>query len=279
MPSFRFRAKAVLLTYSQLNNDSIASFLSPTTGHLDHVTNAVGPPDVYRLGRELHQDGGTHFHVFASWSERISFRDQSLLDYAGSHPNILPVPRTPGKSFDYAGKDGDIIHEYGERPGEPRTVSGGRDGVFRDALSCSTKDEFLATIEHGAPRDYIMYFDAIERFADRKYAPEPAPYHSPPFETIGRERVSGWLEQSRIGEQCGERRKSLVLWGPTRTGKTVFARSLGRYVTASPTTVYLPSPETPGPPTAANPDCPPLSGGHRRVVNHYFYNHANGRCD
>lgn len=228
MPPFRFRAKAILLTYSQLNDDSIATFLSPKTAHLDHVANALGMPDVYRLGRELHQDGGTHFHVFASWSERVSFRQQSLLDFANTHPNIQPVPRTPHKAFDYVGKDGDIIHEHGERPGKPGIVPSGRDGVFRDALSAECKEEFLATLEHGAPRDYIMYFDAIERFADRKYATPPTPYNSPTFETIGQERVSDWLEQSRIGQSTGERRRSLILWGPTRTGKTVWARSLGR---------------------------------------------------
>ena len=247
MPSHLFQFKSALLTYSQVSDESAACFLSPASGHFELCALAFGTPNVYRLGREFHQDGGTHFHCFVSWPKRVSFRNERALDFASSHPNIKPIPRSPWLAFDYAGKDDDIIHEHGERPREPRAVSNGRDGVFGDALSAETKDDFHERLRSGAPRDYVLYFGAISDFADRHFATPPAPYTSPRFTGNGLHRVYDWFEQSGIrGERGGGRVKSLALWGPSRTGKTLWARSLGTFCglgeTPRPPGIYWRSP-------------------------------------
>lgn len=224
----RFQFKAALLTYSQVDNDTAAAFLSPKEAHFNHVADALQPPVVYRLGRESHADGGTHYHVFLSFDKRVSFRNERTLDFYGSHPNIKPIPRTPHLAFDYAGKDDDVIYEYGERPGESGASSAGRDGIYGDALSAETKEGFLEVVRRGAPRDYVLYLGAIHTFADFHYSTPPPPYHSPEFETNGEWRVSEWLHQSGIGRERDRGRvKSLALWGPSLTGKTLWARSLG----------------------------------------------------
>lgn len=229
MSSFRFASKTVLLTYSQVDNETINAFLSPASHHFDHVASTLRTPCMYRLGREQHQDGGTHFHVFLSFGERVNSRNERLFDFGSSHPNIQIIRRTPEKAFDYAGKDGDIIYEHGERPGESGTLSSGRDSIWADALSAEHKEDFLGTLRNRAPRDYVLYFDAIERFADRHYTPPQPEYRSPSFETIERERVEPWLQQSGINDGTRHGRvRSLILWGPTRTGKTVWSRSLGK---------------------------------------------------
>lgn len=228
MPSPQFKFKSALLTYSQVEDDTAAAFLSPKEAHFNHVASTLRPPVVYRLSREFHADGGTHYHVFLSFDQRVSFRNERTLDFYGSHPNIKPIPRTPYLAFDYAGKDDDVIYEYGERPREPGASSGGRDGVYGDALSSETKEGFLEVISSGAPRDYVLYLGAIHAFADFHYSTPPPPYDSPPFETNGEWRVSDWLSQSGIGRERGRGRvKSLALWGPSLTGKTLWARSLG----------------------------------------------------
>lgn len=229
MSGFRLQAKNILLTYSQIDNDTHTAFLQPTTSHFDHVTTTFGTPNVYRLGREQHQDGGTHFHVFLSFGRKISCRNERAFDFAGSHPNIKTIPRTPEKAFDYAGKDGDILHEHGNRPGKPGALSSGRDSVWSDALTTEHKEEFLTTLRERAPRDYVLYNDQIERFGERYFFTAPPDYHSPNFTPILPEELKQWVEQSGIGNGIGgPRPKSLILWGPTRTGKTVWARSLGR---------------------------------------------------
>lgn len=228
MPPPQFKFKTALLTYSQVDNDTAAAFLSPKEAHFNHVASALRTPVVYRLGREFHDDGGTHFHVFVSFDQRVSFRNERTLDFYASHPNIKPIPRTPHLAFDYAGKDDDVIYEYGERPGESGASSGGRERVYGDALSSETKEGFLACVREGAPRDYVLYFGAISGFADAHYATPPPDYHSPAFEANGEWRVDDWLSQSGIGRGLGRGRvKSLALWGPSLTGKTLWARSLG----------------------------------------------------
>lgn len=230
---FRFRAKSCLLTYSQTTEPQQDAFLHRAENHFNYVADALRTPRVYRLGRERHNDGGTHFHVFISWSERVSFRNQSLLDFHGSHPNIKPIPRTPEHAFDYAGKDGDIIYECGERPGKSGTLSSGRDSIWADALSQQCKEDFLSVLRNRAPRDFVLYFSAIKNYAAYHFASEAPEYHPPEFDTIQCEefdRFNEWLSQSGIGgrERPPGRVMSLCLWGPSRLGKTVLARSLGK---------------------------------------------------
>lgn len=227
--SYRLQAKNILLTYSQVDNDD--AFLRTPSAHFDHCTSLLGPLDVYRLGREFHQDGGTHFHAYVSPSNKCSTRNARLFDYAGYHPNVRPVRKTPWKSWDYVGKEHDVIYEHGERPGGDRAPDPGRQSVWSDALAAGGKEEFLRILREKAPREYVLYHDAIERFVEKHYAPVPPHYESPSFETDSINLLSVWLHQSNIGgERWPGRPRSLILWGPTRTGKTVWARSLGRYV-------------------------------------------------
>lgn len=233
---FRIYAKTILLTYSQVTQEQQDGFLHRKEDHFEHVANAYGPPRLYRLGRESHQDGGTHFHVFIAWEKRTSIRNERIFDYYGSHPNIKAIPRTPEYAWDYAGKDGDVIYELGERPGKSGTLSSGRDSVWADALHEQCEEEFLSTLRNRAPRDYVLYHNAITSFANSFYAPPEHEYESPPIRTSLPEPIQEWYNQSGIrdGHRTG-RVKSLCIYGPTGLGKTLWARSLGTYAWGAPT--------------------------------------------
>lgn len=226
---FHLRAKKIILTYSQIDHASTPIFLVPGHAHYEFLQRLNGPPRVYRLARESHQDGGTHFHCYTEWEKPISTRNQRILDYGGYHPNIEVVRRTPHKAWDYVGKDDDIIYEHGSPQRESGTKSTGRDQLWGDALNQPDKASFLTTLREVAPRDFVLYNETLERFADRHYRPETPQYVSPNFTTHGFDGINEWLDQSRINK--GDRRgrvKSLILWGPTLTGKTLWARSLGK---------------------------------------------------
>ena len=224
---FRLQAKFILLTYSQVDNEDV--FLRDPQAHFDHCARLWGLPVVYRLGRELHEDGGTHFHAFVGTADRCSTRNERLFDYHGYHPNVRGVRSTPAKAYDYAGKDDDIIYEFGEKPGGHRASGNGRDRAWGDALSASCKEAFLDCIRQNAPRDYVLYHEAILRFVERHFAEDPPEYTSPMFETDRIDALVRWVNQAQLGgERWGGRPRSLILWGPTRTGKTVWARSLGK---------------------------------------------------
>lgn len=224
---YRLQAKNILLTYSQVDNEDV--FVRNPSAHFEHCCSVWGPIDVYRLGRELHQDGGTHFHAFIGTSDRCSTRNARLFDFDGYHPNVRAIRTTPGKAFDYAGKHNDVIYEFGQKPGGDRAPGNGRDGPWRDALASGSKEAFLDCLRDNAPRDYVLYHEAILRFVERQFKEEPPEYSSPVFETDRIDALVRWVNQANLGgQQWGGRPRSLILWGPTRTGKTVWARSLGK---------------------------------------------------
>ena len=223
-------AKSLLLTYSQTTEEQQDGFLHRKENHFEHVTNALGSPRLYRLGRELRHDDGTHFHVFVAWDKRISIQKECLLDFYGSHPNIKAIQRFPEYAWDYVGKDGDVIHELGGRPRKSVTLSSRCDSVMADALHEQCKEKFLSTLRNRAPRDYVLYHDAITSFANKHYSPSPRDNESPPIGTALPQPIIDWYNQSRIRE--GDRNgpvKSLAIWGPSHTGKTLWARSLGKH--------------------------------------------------
>lgn len=228
--SFRLQAKTFILTYSQVDNED--AFVRTPTDHFDHCTSLLGPLDVYRLGRELHQDGGTHFHAYVSASTKCTTRNARLFDYAGYHPNVRPVRKTPWTSWDYVGKGDDVIHEHGARPGRDRAADSGRDSVWARAVAATDKEEFLRLLREEAPREYVLYNAAIERYVEKQFTPQPPAYEGPGFRTDDVEpvgRLNEWLRQSGIaGNGRRGRPRSLIFWGPTRTGKTVWSRSLGK---------------------------------------------------
>lgn len=225
--SYRLQAKHILLTYSQVTSED--AFVRDAKAHFNHCSSLLGPLDLYRLGRELHQDGGTHFHAYLSPKSKCATRNARLFDYAGFHPNVRGIRTTPWKSWDYVGKEHDIIYEHGTRPGGDRTASSGRDDIWSHALAAPNKEEFLTRIRENAARDYVLYHDAIERFVEKFYAPEPPRYESPIFQTDWIDELDQWKGQSGLGGEyrLGGRPRSLILYGPTRTGKTLWARSLG----------------------------------------------------
>ena len=196
MPS-QFKFKAALLTYSQVDNDTAAAFLSPKEAHFNHVASALRPPVVYRLGRELHEDGGTHFHVFVSFDQRVSFRNERTLDFYSSHPNIKPIPRTPHLAFDYAGKDDDVIYEYGDRPGESGASSSGRERIYGDALSAETKEGFLDIVRQGLQEITCFILEQSPDLQTRTTLPRrPLILRRPLRRTESGESLTGMVNQA-----------------------------------------------------------------------------------
>ena len=175
MPSnngFRINNRYLLLTYSQVGPE----FTWRELGRMLHDLGAF-----IRLGRELHQDGGTHYHVFCDFEEPFSTRDQRKFDFEGHHPNIEAVRRTPRKAWEYAGKDGDVLMD--DPSAEPPESGGGtkrkRDDVWTEITNATSRDEFFTLGQALAPRDFVCAFSSISKYADWKFRPEPMPYTSP----------------------------------------------------------------------------------------------------
>ncbi len=223
---FQFNRKTQFLTYSQVQD--VDFFLEPRSGHLDFLSDLFGTPQWYRMGKEYHADGGTHFHVAVRWRENIQSRNERIFDFGGVHPKVEPI-RQPRKAWDYVAKQGDVIHEHGEPSEESVSASRKRDALFQQALSAESLERFLDIIKEGATRDFVLYNRAIRECGEFYFSGKCEPYASPTFDCDPPEELRIWLDAAGIGDESAVgRRRSLILWGPSRTGKTVWARSLGK---------------------------------------------------
>ena len=143
MTRFRLRAKIFFLTYSQIGEDVIEELRSTPTQHFRFIEEVLGTPSDYRLARESHQDGASHLHCVVGYAETQLVNSASLFDYRGAHPNIKSIRGTIKKPWNYAGKDGDIIHELGGPNGGDSGTGGSIAERWSHAIDAPTEDEFL----------------------------------------------------------------------------------------------------------------------------------------
>ncbi|QCX35071.1 replication-associated protein [Blackfly genomovirus 8] len=218
--TFRIQSRYVLLTYSQANGLDPASI----AGHLD----ALGGQ--YIIGRENHLDGGIHFHAFVDFGRKFSSRDVHCFDVDEFHPNVLRGYTTPEKMWDYATKDQDVVAGELQRPdGEENKRSPRRDGVWREIIAAPDRQSFFDSIAQLDPRSLVVNYIAITKYADDKYRPRDEPY-SPPtlaWDDFAVSSLQEWVQLNVHGWEAGTRKRSLILYGPSRTGKTMWARSHG----------------------------------------------------
>nr|QJB18558.1 MAG: replication-associated protein [Genomoviridae sp.] len=217
--SFRFAAKYGLFTYAQCGD------LNPFAV-VDHFASLRSE---CIIGREMHADGGVHLHAFAMWEQKYQTRDVRKFDVLGCHPNVVAGYGTPEKGWDYATKDGEIVAGGLERPcGDSMAATSSK---WSEVVLAETADEFWSTVARVDPRALCCSFISLQKYAEHKFKPTPAIYGTPPgisFDTGELDRLPAWVNDNLGGTIIG-RPRSLCLYGDTRLGKTLWARSLGKH--------------------------------------------------
>jgi len=190
---FRFTARYALLTYSQvgdLDGQHIVDLLHRLGGQLV-------------LGRESHQDGGTHFHAFIHFDKRPNFKRADCFDVEGYHPNVSVTKGSPGSGFDYATKDGDIVHQDFERPATKKDT---RAAQYATILNSESEEQFwenAATLEPGL---VLKSFISLRAFANSKYKAPLQVYQTPEgyqFRTDHLPELDAWVRRHLIGHEEG----------------------------------------------------------------------------
>ena len=152
---------------------------------------------------------------------------QSTFDYCGYHPNIEAIRTTPHKAYQYVLKDGDIIHEEGNPPSQPAER---KNEKWHHVMEASTKEEFLERMRKENPKEMIIHFNSVMNYANHHFQETPKVYKSIPI-TCHCERyptLVDWV-QTNLRSSSPGRTRSLILYGDTRIGKTLWARSLGAH--------------------------------------------------
>ncbi|AMH87682.1 RepA [Pteropus associated gemycircularvirus 3] len=222
MPQFLHNYRYVLVTYPQSGN------LDPW--RVMERFSYLGAECI--IGREHHEDGGLHLHVFADFGRKFRSRKTNIFDVDGRHPNRAPSKGTPEKGYDYAIKDGDVVCGGLGRP-EPSSVGPGPSAdKWARITQASDRDEFWDLVHQLDPKAAACSFNALSKYADWRFA-EIAPEYEHdgrikfvPGDADGRD---DWLSQSGIGldepflgESCPSvggspgscRRRSSPRWGP-----------------------------------------------------------------
>lgn len=204
--TFELNAKGLFLTYPQCS-------LSPSEA-LDLLREICQRKKrsitEYLIATEKHQDGNDHLHAWIKLEKALFVRDANFFDLKNHHGNYQGA-RNPARVKAYCSKEGNYI---ADPPYQPTT----KPTPWRTALDLAKSGlaaEAMKTLEDGGERscrEAILHRSAILSTLASMQPPTPLPNAKPIEDYPG---LFSW-DQS----------KTLVLCGPTNTGKTTLAASL-----------------------------------------------------
>nr|AHI17210.1 Replication-associated protein [Tomato yellow leaf curl virus] len=191
-----------------------------------------------KVCRELHENGEPHLHVLIQFDGKFKCQNQRFFDLvspsraAHFHPNIQGA-KSSSDVKSYVDKDGDTV-DWGEFQIDGRSARGGQQSAndaYAAALNSGSKSEALRIIKELIPKDYILQFHNLNSNLDRIFQEPPAPYISPflssSFNQVPDE-LEVWVSENVVSSAARPwRPNSIVIEGDSRTGKTMWARSLG----------------------------------------------------
>lgn len=229
---FRFAAKHAVLTYAQANGieskEALLEFLL-----------SLGDACKVLVAKELHEDGGTHYHACVEFGTKFQSRDVACFDFMGCHPNISS-PRSLKAWLLYCVKDGDYVNQG--------FVIG---GIVSLVGACVEEAQKHSSVEDAVVATVVRMGDAaLKQFAQIQgfigllmrdqvaYAPLkvwPGDFclvKDSGHRVRWADRVEQFYTNTTLPAPRGVRDefcKSLWIYGPSRMGKTHLARSLGRH--------------------------------------------------
>lgn len=192
----------VLLTYSDCPNDFDPQLI---------VDAVVGTGAVYRLGRELHQNGKPHYHCFVQWDEGYSCPDAAaVFNVGGRKANIKRFSANPGRRWDYVGKYANqkeghyIIGDQCPRPGGDKDDSERtQSDIWSEIINAPTESEFFEKLAALAPKQLGCSFNSLKCYADWKYRPEAQEYVTPAGRFEVPLELADWADDNARGGVIG----------------------------------------------------------------------------
>lgn len=215
---FRLSAQNIFLTYPRCD--------APKEACLEFLRGKVAF-DYCTVAQEPHEDGTPHLHCFVSLVNKINCRHADFFDfkYEGRsfHPNIQGA-RNRGATRRYCQKGGDFIES-----GEWVDTGKQKKRSYAEIIdAASSKEEFLKGVAENHSRDFVINYERLEYFADKRFKPVASGYTPRYTEFTLPDSLQQWYNDNFVARP--DRPKSLVLIGRSRLGKTEWARSLGPHV-------------------------------------------------
>jgi len=206
--TFRISAKKILLTFPQHSGSKEEL--------LEHL-RSYGTLKQYVICRELHQDGHPHLHAAVEYASKIYTTNPAYFDFQYKHGNYQTVKKWSA-AVEYVKKGDDVIEEI------TSSIVLDWGGIFEQA---TCEEEFLSLVLQYKPRDYALNLERLEYVARKRFKPAE-PEYVPVFSAFNiPDILEAWLCGSLQRPFWSGRFTGLFLIGPTRTGKSEWARSLG----------------------------------------------------
>ncbi|ANT82187.1 Rep protein [Ramie yellow mosaic virus] len=229
---FRINAKNYFITYPKCSLTKEEA--------LSQLKNLATPVNklFIKICRELHADGSPHLHVLVQFEGKYQCTNNRFFDLVSPsrsthfHPNIQGA-KSSSDVKSYLDKDGDTL-EWGEFQIDGRSARGGQQSAndaYAKAINSGSKSDALNVIKELAPKDYVLQFHNLNANLDRIFAPPlevfKCPFLSSSFNQVP-EQLECWVSENvRVAAARPWRPMSIVIEGESRTGKTMWARSLG----------------------------------------------------
>nr|AMW87004.1 replication associated protein [Sida golden yellow vein virus] len=236
MPSvkrFKINAKNFFLTYADCSLSK-----EEALSQLQKLNTPVNQKFI-KICREFSQDGNPHLHVLIQFEGKYQCTNNRFFDLvsptrsAHFHPNIQGA-KSSSDVKSYINKDGDTL-EWGEFQIDGRSARGGcqtANDTYAKALNASSAEEALQIIKEEQPQHFFLQHHNLVANAHRIFSKAPEPW-VPPFPLSSfiavPEEMQEWSDNyfGRDAAARPERPMSLIVEGDSRTGKTMWARSLG----------------------------------------------------
>ncbi|ABF71078.2 AC1 [Begomovirus solanumgujaratense] len=229
---FKINAKNYFLTYPKCSLTK--------EEHFPKLLNLQTPTfkKFIRICRELHEDGTPHLHVLIQFEGKFQCKNNRFFDLtsptrsAHFHPNIQGA-KSSSDVKSYMEKDGDVI-DHGVFQVDGRSARGGcqsANDAYAEAINSGSKAQALNILREKAPKDFVLQFHNLNSNLDRIFTP-PMDVYVSPFLSSSFDQVPEELEEWAAENVCSPAARplrpiSIVIEGDSRTGKTMWARSLG----------------------------------------------------
>lgn len=165
--TFDLHSRYVLLTYAQSGTLSEWDVL-------DHISSLTAE---CIIGREDHATDGTHLHVFVDFGRKRRFREPGVFDVGGRHPNIVPSRGSPGRGYDYAVKDGNVVAGGLSRPGGDRLPAA--KNIWSSIVDAESREQFLDLVRRLDPKTFVLRHRELLDYCDRYFAEDRESYVGP----------------------------------------------------------------------------------------------------
>ncbi|AGA80992.1 replication-associated protein [Tomato yellow mottle virus] len=230
---FRLSAKNIFLTYPRCSLTKEEA--------LFQLQNISLPSNklFIRVARELHEDGEPHLHVLIQLEGKVQIYNQKLFDLSSTsrsayfHPNIQGA-KSSSDVKSYMEKDGEFL-DFGVFQIDGRSSRGGiqtTNDSYAKALNAGSAESALQILKEEQPAHYFLHYHNLVNNANRIFQKAPEPW-VPPFQLSSFNAVPDEMQEwaddyfGRGAAARPERPISIIVEGDSRTGKTMWARSLG----------------------------------------------------